>query len=266
MGPTSILLWSLVYENHRRIFVQTEHADFRPAKELKVGDAVERGQRVGAGKAKVSISTRRAEPMEKRPNGRSTSTFTPVEDVRAFTRERRRLFNPASEKQLILIDKTAYALQIREHGRVVVELDIGYGQEKGRKRVQGDLKTPSGMYFVVDKKRKEFGGKWGAYFGGHWIKINYPNAYDARWGEAEGHLTAKQRRKIARVWKRRELTNQRTKLGGGIGFHGWIGTRTTREDWSKDDPHQTWGCILLHNVDIAAHYDRVQAGAMVVLF
>lgn len=264
--PTSVTLWSVAYENHRRTFVRTTHSNFRPSATLSVGGDVKRGQPLGDGRAQVAMQMRPAGPLERTPEANAASAFRAIPDVVAFTKERRRLFDPSTEEQLILVDKDAYAMQVRERGRVVVEIDIGYGQKKGRKRLQGDLKTPTGMYFVVDKKRKEFGGKWGAYFGGHWIKVNYPNAYDARWGEANGFLTRKQRRGIAKAWARRRLTNQGTKLGGGIGFHGWIGTRTTREDWSEDDPHQTWGCILLHNVDIAAHFDRVKEGAMVVLF
>ena len=35
------------------------------------------------------------------------------------------------------------------------------------------------MYFVIDKRRGNFPGDYGAYYGGHWIKINYPNRFDA---------------------------------------------------------------------------------------
>jgi hypothetical protein len=41
---------------------------------------------------------------------------------------------------------------------------------------------PQGMYFVIAPHRGAFSGEFADYYGGHWLKINYPNRYDAAWG------------------------------------------------------------------------------------
>ena len=126
---------------------------------------------------------------------------------------------------------------------------------------RGDLKTPQGTYFVIDRQRGEFGGEYGEYYDGYWIKINYPNPYDAEWGREQKLITEAQRRQIAKAWAARELTLGNTKLGGGIGFHGWI------EEWNENGPrHLSWGCVVMHLGDIARVYEQLQPGTMVVIF
>lgn len=53
---------------------------------------------------------------------------------------------------------------------------------------------------------------------------------------------------------------QDTKLGGGIGIHGWSGK------WPGDDRQNlTWGCISLQNPDLEDLHDRVAIGAPVII-
>ena len=56
------------------------------------------------------------------------------------------------------------------------EYDIRLGQGSGPKEVEGDHKTPTGMYFVIQKHSGVFDGPYAAYFGGYWIRFNYPEA------------------------------------------------------------------------------------------
>jgi lipoprotein-anchoring transpeptidase ErfK/SrfK len=117
------------------------------------------------------------------------------------------------------------------------------------------------MYFVINKHRGAFDGLYGGYYGGHWMKLNYPNRYDAEWGREQGLLTPQQKTRIAADWQRRAPTLQTTRLGGGIGFHGWI------REWSNDGSrHLSWGCVVLHLSDIGALYDQIPTGSMVVIF
>jgi lipoprotein-anchoring transpeptidase ErfK/SrfK len=117
------------------------------------------------------------------------------------------------------------------------------------------------MYFVVQKRQGEFPGAYGAYYGGHWMKINYPNKFDAARGVAAGLVTPAQATKIANAWDRRAPTLEATRLGGGIGFHGWA------REWSNEGPrHLSWGCVVLHLSDIESFYERLPEGAMVVIF
>ena len=113
----------------------------------------------------------------------------------------------------------------------------------------------------ADRHRGEFSGEWADYYGGHWLKINYPNPWDAAYGREQGWITAAQEQEIATAWQRRELTNTKTKLGGGIGFHGWI------EEWPEDGPrHLSWGCIVMQTGDITRVWEEIESGTMVVIF
>ena len=179
----------------------------------------------------------------------------------AFIEGHGHLLVPQREERLLLVHADSYRLRHYEAGVLLGEYQVGFGQALGRKRRRGDNRTPLGVYFVGDKHRGEFGGEWGAFYGGHWIKFSYPNGYDAAWGLEQGLVTAAQARRIGREWAARRLPAQDTALGSGIGFHGWI------EEWDDDGPrHLSWGCVVMHNRDIAALYDTIEAGTMVALF
>lgn len=80
-------------------------------------------------------------------------------------------------------------------------------------------------------------------------------------GRAARLLTPAQESSIAAAWERRAPTLETTRLGGGIGFHGWA------REWEDTGPrHLSWGCVVLHLSDIQDFYDRLPAGAMVVIF
>lgn len=182
-------------------------------------------------------------------------------DPSAFIRAHRRLPDPAAEKQLVLVDQARYRMQVRVAGRVTREVEIGLGQEKGQKRREGDLRTPKGIYFIVDKQKGPFGGQWGEYYGGYWIKVNYPGAADAGWGLDNGVVDAETAAAITTAWGERKLTPQNTPLGSGIGFHGWA------SEWKgKGGAHLSFGCVVMHNRDIASWFDDVEVGTMVVIF
>jgi murein DD-endopeptidase MepM/ murein hydrolase activator NlpD len=178
-----------------------------------------------------------------------------------FISTHRTLPVPEKEKKLVLVDQQNYKARIYEGGVMRAEFDVSFGQGRGQKEIEGDNKTPKGMYFVVQKHKGEFDGPYAAYYGGHWIKINYPNRYDAERGLAQSIISKTQRDQISASWLKREPTLQNTKLGGGIGFHGW------NKEWQNDGPrHLSWGCVVMHLRDIGKFYDDVPEGAMVVIF
>lgn len=179
----------------------------------------------------------------------------------AFISDHRTLLIPEKEKTLVLVDQQNYKARLYENGVMRNEFDVSFGQGRGQKELEGDNKTPKGMYFVVQKHKGQFDGPYAAYYGGHWIKINYPNQYDADRGVARGIISETQRDQIRFSWQKRGLTLQNTKLGGGIGFHGW------NKEWSNDGPrHLSWGCVVMHLKDLGNFYDRVSEGAMVIIF
>jgi hypothetical protein len=177
-----------------------------------------------------------------------------------FIGAHRSLFVPPVEAALLLVDAESGRMQHYRHGKLAGRYDVRFGQATGPKRVRDDRKTPRGMYFVVAKSRGPFSGPYEDYFGGHWIKINYPNRYDAERGLTEGLVSAGQAARIAAEWGARRATWQGSRLGDGIGFHGWKG------EWDTGGSRRlSWGCVVMHNGDIAELFDDVPLGAMVVI-
>lgn len=246
----SLTLEHVYYENHELRQVRSEYAELDGVT-LRAGASVTRGQALG----RVSTKGRLAVSLHA---GKRLSAI----EARSFTQARARLPLPAKEPVLLLVSQARNELRLYEQGREVSRVEVGFGQAEGPKQQRGDNRTPLGMYFVVQKHRGRFSGPYEAYYGGHWIRVNYPNAYDAERGLAQGLIPREARDRIARAWEARQATDASTRLGSGIGFHGWAG------DWSLEDTggRLSWGCVVLHNPDISRLFDRVPEGAMVVLF
>jgi murein DD-endopeptidase MepM/ murein hydrolase activator NlpD len=177
-----------------------------------------------------------------------------------FIAAHRSLEVPQRESVLLVIDSDSGTMRLARKGQGDGEFQVGFGQAFGPKRARDDLKTPRGMYFVVHKTRGPFEGPYAEYYGGHWIAINYPNPWDAARGRASGLILEVQEAEIRRVWGARKQTLRGTKLGDGIGFHGWKG------EWTDDGPRRlSWGCVVMHNADISRLFDSIPVGAMVVI-
>jgi len=246
----SLTLEHFYYENHELRHVRSEYTELEGVT-LRPGASVKRGQplgRVGA-KGKLAVSLHAGKRLS-------------AAETRSFTQARARLPLPASEPVLLLVSQASNELRLYEQGREVSRVEVGFGQAEGPKQVRGDNRTPFGMYFVVQKHRGRFSGPYEAYYGGHWLRVNYPNPWDAERGLTQGLLTREASDRIARAWEERKATDASTRLGSGIGFHGWAG------EWSLEETggRLSWGCVVMHNPDIARLFDVVPEGAMVVLF
>ncbi|MEP7342055.1 MAG: peptidoglycan DD-metalloendopeptidase family protein [Acidobacteriota bacterium] len=268
-----VVVEHVFYENHEQRRIRSLYAHLQTMK-VKRGEAVKRRQQIATiGQdpektfgAHLHLELRWDESLA--PTYWPSSSGKDVQWVREhyvepsdFIAAHRRLFVPQQEAALILVDQASYKMRLYERGQLRGEYDISLGQGKGQKRVQGDNKTPKGMYFVLNKHRGKFDGAYGAYYGGHWIKVNYPNRYDAARGRAEGLISAQQESSIAANWAQRKPTLETTRLGGGIGFHGWA------QEWRNDGPrHLSWGCVVMHIFDISKLFDQIPTGAMVVIF
>ena len=253
------------YENHERRSIRSLYAQLQRMM-VTSGEEVHRHQPIAMSDALLHFELRWDEKL--------SPTFWPSSEGKdlAWVREHyaaptdfiehhRTLFVPQQEVTLVLVDQASYKIRIYRKGQLQGEYDVSFGQGKGQKRAQGDNKTPKGMYFVIQKHQGEFEGPYGGYYGGHWIKINYPNKYDAGRGRSEGLISALQESQISRSWERREPTLESTRLGGGIGFHGWI------REWDDRGPrHLSWGCVVMHLSDIRVLYDQIPESAMVVIF
>ena len=147
-----------------------------------------------------------------------------------------RLPDPAAEKQLVLIDQQRFRMQVRVDGRVRREVEIGLGQAAGQKRREGDLRTPKGIYFVVDKHEGKVRRPERGVFRRLLDQDQLSGRADAAWGLRDGVIDAATAATIAAAWSERKLTPQTTPLGSGIGFHGWA------EEWKAPEG---WGAAVV---------------------
>lgn len=266
-----IILEHIFYENNEKRKIRSVYAHLQAIK-VKIGEIIKRRQVIASLGQDSAKSFSAHLYFEMRWDETLPPTYSAdgkdADWIRehyaapsAFINSHRKLFVPQKEKTLVLVDQKSYKMRLYENGERQGEYEVSFGQSKGAKQIEGDNKTPVGMYFVIEKHRGKFDGDYGAYYGGHWIKINYPNIYDGRRGLAEKLIDSKQAEAIKANWSERKATSQNTKLGNGIGFHGWI------REWENDGSrHLSWGCVVMHIYDISKLYDRIQNGAMIVIF
>lgn len=262
-GGNLISIEHIFYENNKKLKVQSVYSNLSEIT-VKKGELIKRRQNIGS----IGQDAEKKFPphlhFELRFDGETSSAngnneFSP--SPVKFINDHRKLFVPQNEPTLVLVDQPSYKMRLYRSGKMQGEYEVSFGQSKGAKRLEGDNKTPVGMYFVVQKHRGKFPGAYGAYYGGHWIKLNYPNKYDAARGLDEKLISAEHAKQIRLNWNERLPTPQNTKLGNGIGFHGWV-----REWENSGSRHLSWGCIVMHIYDISRLYDRIPEGAMVVIF
>lgn len=178
-----------------------------------------------------------------------------------FIAARPSLFVPQQEPRLALISRQAAELRIYDHGQPIGRYPVGFGQVEGDKEVVKDRRTPLGTYFVVQRSRGPFDGAYAAYYGGIWLRLNYPNAYDAARGVDAGYITPEQQKQISQAWRARKATAKDTHLGGGIGVHAWA------YPWDLEgDRLLSWGCVVVQPDAADAIYSALPEGTMVILF
>ncbi|WP_395747070.1 L,D-transpeptidase family protein [Prosthecobacter sp.] len=226
--------------------------------DLKPGDTVKRRQRIAqiapgkdGGHAQLVVTLRHRLFAE--------AATWPM-SVSKFIRSHARLLVPAKEERVVIAIKHAYQLHVCEKGQVKHTLPIALGQRGWeRKTMDGDNGTPVGEYRITQKSKGPFDGGFGAYLGAAWLRLNYPNAYDARTALSEERITQKQHDQIAAAAKQGAMSPRGTPLGDGIGIHGWI------SDWPDGPNHLTWGCISLRKADLLQLHDLVRNGTRVLI-
>ncbi|MDR2161996.1 MAG: L,D-transpeptidase family protein, partial [Desulfovibrio sp.] len=129
---------------------------------------------------------------------------------------------------MLAVDKAAQHLYLVEGAdppRIARSYACTTGQVKGDKRVQGDLKTPEGVYFIVNHLSS---GLDYTLYGREAYTLNYPNPVD----------------------------RLRRKTGYGIWIHG---------RGEPISPLQTQGCVAMDNEDLASLGRFLQPGTPVSL-
>lgn len=157
----------------------------------------------------------------------------------------------------IEVDTQTRRMKVLRAGRVVSEYEIGLGMQPGCKEKRGDLRTPCGVYRVLEKHR---GRGLPEIFGGFWIRLDYPGLHDAARGLRDGLIDRAEHDGIVAATRRGARPPQGTALGGGIGIH------TFPFEWDgKEGGRISWGCIVMHPADAARLYKEVNSGTIVVL-
>lgn len=225
---------------------------------LKPGDTVKRRQRIAqiapgsdGHPAQLTLTLRHLLYAEAATWPQSVSTFI---------RSHKRLLVPAKEERVLIAVKHAYQIYFCEKGQVKHTLPIALGQDgRQRKLTDGDNGTPVGEYRITQKAKGPFDGESGAYLGAAWLRLNYPNAFDARTALSEKRITKREHDRIAAAALHGSLAPTDTSLGGGIGIHGWI------SDWPDGHHHLTWGCLSLRKADLLQVHDWASKGTRVLI-
>lgn len=178
---------------------------------------------------------------------------TAYEKVSTFITTHQKLLVPAREDTILIALKSKYRMYVCHKGKIDKTIAIALGQAPlGHKVQQGDNRTPEGEYRIIQKSRGPFSGDYSQFLGVAWMRINYPNNFDAEAAAKKGTITAAQKKSITDANNAGKEPLKTTNLGGGIGIHGWAG------DWTDDGKQNlTWGCISVRNGDLTKLYDLV---------
>jgi murein L,D-transpeptidase YafK len=179
-------------------------AQQRPVKAF--GDVPDDAMRTAGGQTLAELreeSQLRMRALRERP----PQGAIPAQFMQLSPRNRHAIAIDTSRARLYLFENTPAGLKL------IADYYISVGKSGIEKAVEGDLRTPLGVYFVTSnldpKSLKDF-------YGAGALPINYPNPYDARRG----------------------------KTGRGIWLHG------TPPDQFSRAPKATDGCVVLANPDL----------------
>jgi murein DD-endopeptidase MepM/ murein hydrolase activator NlpD len=229
---------------------------------LKAGDPVKRRQQLG------TIANRGAgapvqlylEIRTQWPPPEEAGSIAGCEPPSEFIRHHRQLTVPAKEKSLIIASKKDYRLLYCRDGKVVEDLPVALSQQPlGAKVEDGDNRTPEGEYRIIQKAEGPFDGEFGKFLGARWMRINYPNTYDARAALEAGRIGKRECEAIIAANAAGKMPPADSKLGGGIGIHGWA------SDWPDGPQNLTWGCLSLREADLKKLYSLAVKGTVVMI-
>jgi murein L,D-transpeptidase YafK len=146
------------------------------------------------------------------------------------------------DSYFVVVTKSKYELQLfdAKSGEWIASYPVVFGsKDLGDKMMQGDRKTPEGIFHIVAKKSPH---KWSRFMG-----IDYPNAESVE---------------KFNLRKAQGLIPANAKIGGEIGIHGvW-----PHEDYAIDQ-YQNWteGCISTKNNYIQELFNLLPIGTEVTI-
>lgn len=140
----------------------------------------------------------------------------------------------------VVVQKSARRLYLLHHDKVLEAYDIGLGfSPAGDKKIEGDGKTPEGMYFI---DRRNPNSSFHLSLG-----ISYPNPNDRAFAAAAGKSPG------GDIFIHGGPPKDRKRLGGG----DWM-TKGNSVDW-------TWGCIAVSDDQIEHIYAMVKTGTPITI-
>lgn len=145
------------------------------------------------------------------------------------------------EPWLIVVEKSCQTLNLYSHGQLVKSYPAVFGRKKGGKLYQGDKRTPTGLYTIIDK---EHHSRWARF-----MLLDYPTEHDVRtyWQNVTSGGVPRSGGRYRGV-------------GGAIGIHG-----TDKEKFNRVGINWTFGCISLVNKDVKELYQQVPNGTLVYI-
>jgi murein L,D-transpeptidase YafK len=147
-----------------------------------------------------------------------------------------------TEPYAVIVRKSCRTLDVYRYGQRIRSFPAVFGLNgNGTKLFEGDLRTPIGLYMIVDKRRH---ARWR-----NFLLLDYPNAKDVhRYGLAvdSGDIP---RRGVGYAG-----------MGGAVGIHG-----TDKPALNSRNVDWTWGCISLQNADVAELTALVPVGTLVFI-
>jgi len=236
------------------------------SKRLQIGTL---GNNFGMFLAHLHLELRKESLFDKRitfwPTGKGKQDIKWIkknyEHPTKFINEHRTIKNPVSDSLIVIAVKHKYRQYIYKYGDSINSMAIALGQQPlGHKKKQGDNRTPEGEYYINQKSLGPFSGDWSEFFGTAWIRISYPNSYDAENGLNTGLITSKQCNDIKNAIKSKGIPPKNTAIGGGIGFHGWAG----KWDTGKKN-NLTWGCISINNDELLEFYNSTPINTKIII-
>lgn len=182
-------------------------------------------------------------------------------DPSTFINEHRTIENPKLLPHLLIAEKSKHQMSYYQNGALTKKFEIALSQNPvGHKQKEGDLRLPEGQYKIIQKSRGPFSGSYSDYFGVAWMRLNYPNNFDARAAYQDNRITRAQLNAIEKANKNSLEPLRNTGLGAGIGIHGWAG------DWDLNGNRAiTWGCISMLNFDLDNLYKTVLVGTPIYI-
>jgi murein L,D-transpeptidase YafK len=147
-----------------------------------------------------------------------------------------------NEPYAVVVRKSCRTLDVYRYGVRIRSFPAVFGlNNHGRKLYEGDLRTPIGLYAIVDKRPH---ARWGDF-----LLLDYPNLQDLHryWLAVESGDIPRAGDRYAGV-------------GGAVGIHG-----TDKPTLNEKGVDWTWGCISVSNHDIHDLAGLLPVGTLVLI-